>query len=368
MSQQRAQFHPLNVTEVRRETRDAVVLTLAPPMERADDFAFREGQYLTFRRDFDGEELRRSYSICAGVDDGVLRVGVKRVDGGWFSNWVNDEVKVGDTLEAMAPDGRFYGAIEPEEAKTYLGFAGGSGITPIISIIKTVLAAEPKSAFTLVYGNRSVNAVMFREELEDLKNTYMGRLSILHILENDAGEVGLFNGRVDREKCAELFERWIDAPRADMAFVCGPEPMMLAVSDALKIAGLDEKKIKIELFKSAPRKNGAAPSVNGSSSEATDASEGKGVEATIIIDGAARTIRMPAEGVPVLQAALDADLPAPFSCRAGVCSTCRARVVEGETEMTANYSLEDYEVERGYVLTCQCYPLSDKIVVDYDQH
>ncbi len=355
-----AQFHPLTVTDVRRDTRDAVVLTLAPPAEARDAFRFVQGQYLTFRRVFDGEEMRRSYSICAGVDDGVLRVGVKRVEGGWFSSFVNEEVKVGDTLEAMAPMGNFHSALKPHDARRYLGFAGGSGITPMISLIRTVMAREPQSSFTLVYGNRSTSAIMFREELEDLKNLHLGRLNIVHVLESEAGEIELFSGRLDREKCEALFTRWIDVSAADLAFICGPEPMMLAVADALKAHGLPETAIKFELF-SSPRAARAKPKA----ASAARAHEGAAT-ATIILDGARREIAI-AEGQSVLDAALANSIDAPFACKAGVCSTCRAKLIDGEVEMDANYALEDYEVTRGYILTCQSHPRTAAITVDYDE-
>ena len=227
-----AHFYPLSVTDIRRETRDSVVVTLEPRAEDRADFNFIQGQYLTFRRKFDGEELRRSYSICAGRDEGVLRVGIKKVADGWFSSWANDELKVGDTLEAMKPMGAFHVPLEPERARHYLGFAGGSGITPVISIIKTVLKEEPQATFTLVYGNRSANAIMFREELEDLKNEYMGRLNIIHILETEA-DIDLFSGLLTREKCDALFGRWVNVAGADVAFICGPEPMMLGIAAAV---------------------------------------------------------------------------------------------------------------------------------------
>ncbi|GJL95131.1 MAG: phenylacetic acid degradation protein [Hyphococcus sp.] len=356
-----AQFHPLRVSDIRRETRDSVVVTLEPAADAADDFKFTQGQYLTFRRNFDGEELRRSYSVCSGVNDGTLRVGIKKVDGGWFSSFANDELKIGDTLEAMKPMGNFHSPLKPDEARHYLGFAGGSGITPLVSIIKTVLDAEPKSTFTLVYGNRSANSIMFREELEDLKNTNMGRLNIIHMLETEA-DIDLFSGILTREKCDELFGSWVNVKGADLAFICGPEPMMLSIADALKAHGMDEAAIKFELFASAQpgkAKKRAAP-VDG-------ANAGASCKATIILDGVRREVEMDKRGQSVLDAALGASLDAPFACKAGVCSTCRAKVIEGESEMEANYALEDYEVERGYVLTCQCYPLSDKIVIDYDQ-
>lgn len=356
------QFYPLRVTELRRDTRDSVVVTLEPPEEAADNFAFVQGQYLTFRREFHGEELRRSYSICSGINDGKLRVGIKRVEDGWFSSWANEELQVGDMLESMMPTGNFHTELAPESQRRYLGVAGGSGITPLISIIKTVLEEEPHADFTLVYGNRSANAIMFREELEDLKNRYMERLNIVHVLETEA-DIDLFSGQLTREKCDELFERWVNVETIDYAFVCGPKPMMAAVAEALKVRGVEESKIKFELFVSVRRgkttKRVAAKGERASSSSTCDT--------TIILEGVKRRIEMPREGQSVLEAAHAANLEAPFSCKAGVCSTCRAKVIEGEVEMSANYALEDYEVERGYVLTCQSYPLTDKLVIDYDQ-
>ncbi|EJL51017.1 MULTISPECIES: 1,2-phenylacetyl-CoA epoxidase subunit PaaE [unclassified Rhizobium] len=357
-----ARFHSLQVTDVRRETRDAVVVTLAPQDEDRGAFDFTQGQYLTFRRKFDGEELRRSYSICAGRDEGVLRVGIKRVDGGCFSTWANEELRIGDRLEAMPPMGAFFTAIEPEISKSYLGFAGGSGITPVLSIIKTTLAREPRSRFTLVYANRQISSIMFREELEDLKNTYLGRLSILHVLESEAQDIDLFTGRIDADKCAALFKHWIDLKSVDTVFICGPEPMMLTIAAALRDRGMREEQIKFELFASS--QPGRA---RRKSESAVAADRGAACEATVTLDGATRVFKMPKQGQTLLEAALKNSMDAPYACKAGVCSTCRAKVIEGETEMEVNHALEDYEVRQGYVLTCQCYPLSDRVVVSYDQ-
>lgn len=355
-----ARFHKLTVTDVQNTIRDAVVVTLTPEAGEATAFDFIPGQYLTFRRDFDGEELRRSYSICAGKAEGRLQVGIKRVEGGAFSNWANDNLKPGDVIEAMPPMGSFHTPLDPAARKSYLGFAGGSGITPVLSLLKSVLEAEPGSEFTLVYANRAVNTIMFREELEDLKNRYMGRLTVIHVLENDAQEIELFTGRVDEEKCARLFEHWIDVGSVDTAFICGPEPMMLGIAKSLRDHGLTDAQIKFELFASA--QSGRLKQ----KTSARGASSGAGTQAIITLDGASRTITMDRD-TSILQAALAHDLDAPFACTAGVCSTCRARVTEGEVEMRANHALEDYEVERGYVLTCQCYPLTDHVAVDYDQ-
>ncbi|MEM9966649.1 MAG: 2Fe-2S iron-sulfur cluster-binding protein [Pseudomonadota bacterium] len=351
-------FHPLTVTDIHRTIRDAVVLTLQP--ENPDAFAFTQGQYLTFKRDFDGVEVRRNYSICASPDDGKLQVGIKKVQGGAFSTFANTALKVGDTLHAMPPQGKFFTDIEPRRAKNYLGFAGGSGITPVLSILKTVLKKEPQSTFTLVYANRAINTIMFKEELEDLKNLYMGRLTTIHMLESGQ-DIDLFTGRVDQEKCAALFERWIDVKSTDTAFICGPEPMMLAIADSLKSNGLDEEQIKFELFSESQQGRLAKQQI-------ADRSAGQAkTEVTVIIDGAERHFAM-TKDQSVLDAALENGQDAPFACKAGVCSTCMCRIVEGKAEMISNHALEDDEVERGYVLSCQAYPLSDTLVVDYDTH
>ncbi len=356
-----ARFHELEVTDIHKTIRDAVVVTLAPVNGAAEEFEFTQGQYLTFRRDFDGEELRRSYSICAGKDDGVLQVGIKRVDGGAFSTWANEELKVGDKLQAMPPMGSFFTAITPGAEKQYLGFAGGSGITPVLSILKTTLAREPDARFTLVYANKGVNTIMFREELEDLKNLYMGRLNVIHVLESDAQEIDLFTGLVTQEKCAELFRHWIDIENVDTAFICGPEPMMLGIAAALRAHGLDDGQIKFELFASA--QPGRAKRKVVSADAATSANQTK---TSITLDGATQTITMPKD-LSILDAALENAMDAPYACKAGVCSTCRCKVIEGDVEMVANHALEDYEVEKGYVLSCQAFPLTDTVVVDYDQ-
>jgi ring-1,2-phenylacetyl-CoA epoxidase subunit PaaE len=257
--------------------------------------------------------------------------------------------------------GRFFTELDPGTAKQYLGFAGGSGITPVLSILKTTLAREPASTFTLVYANKGVATIMFREELEDLKNTYMGRFNVIHVLETDAQEIDLFTGLVSQEKCGELFKGWIDIAHVDVAFICGPEPMMLGIAAALRAHGLDDGQIKFELFASG--QPGRARQMAKTAGKGTAANQ---TTAVIKLDGASQTVVM-SKGVSILEAALGNSMDAPFACRAGVCSTCRARVVEGEVEMIANHALEDYEVEKGYVLSCQSYPLTDRVVIDYDQ-
>ncbi|CTQ65900.1 1,2-phenylacetyl-CoA epoxidase subunit PaaE [Roseibium alexandrii] len=357
-----ARFHALQVTDIRRDTRDAVVVTLKPEAADQDAFDFIQGQYLTFRRDFDGEELRRSYSICAGKDDGCLKVGIKRVEGGAFSTWANEELKVGDRLDVMPPMGRFFTELEPEKVKSYLGFAGGSGITPVLSIIKTVLAREPKSTFTLIYANRQTSSIMFREELEDLKNTYIGRFSVIHILETETQDIDLFTGRIDAEKMDLLFRLWVDAEEVDTAFICGPEPMMLTIADSLRKHGLSDEQIRFELFASSQPGRAKARTM----SQAAAAGAGT-CEVSVTLDGSTRNFQMEKNSTSVLEAAIANSMDAPFSCKAGVCSTCRAKVIEGEVEMEVNHALEDYEVRAGYVLSCQCIPVSDKVVISYDE-
>ncbi len=352
-------FYDLTVTDVRKTIRDAVVVTLKP--DDAEAFRFMQGQYLTFRQVIDGEEIRRSYSICAGLDDDVLQVGIKRVEGGAFSTWANEKLKPGDRLEAMPPMGSFHAPLNPAAAKNYLGFAGGSGITPVLSILRTVLAREPKSTITLTYANRGVNSIMFREELEDLKNRYMGRLTLVHILETDAQDIDLFTGRIDREKLDALFAHWIDVGSADLAFICGPEPMMLTIAEGLRAHGLRDEQIKFELFASAqPGRLKYRAASQGTRRE------GDVVATTVTLDGGSRSFSMRRDQ-SLLDAALKNALDAPFACKAGVCSTCRCKVIEGEVEMAANHALEDYEVARGYVLSCQSYPVTERLVVDYDQ-
>ncbi len=354
-----ARFHDLTVTDVTKTIRDAVVVTLQPDDPAAFDFT--QGQYLTFRREFDGEELRRSYSICAGRGEGHLQVGIKRVEGGAFSTWANEELKPGDRLQAMPPMGSFFTPLDAGAERSYLGFAGGSGITPVLSIIKTVLAEEPRASFTLVYANKGVNSIMFREELEDLKNLHMGRFNVIHILETDAQEIDLFTGLVTEEKCAELFKGWIDIASVDTAFICGPEPMMLGIARALRDHGLSDAQIKFELFASAQPGRAKRPAVSQEAGKAANQAE-----IAYTLDGSTRTITA-AKGVSILDSALAEHLDAPYACKAGVCSTCRCRVLEGEVEMIANHALEDYEVEKGYVLSCQSYPVTDRVIVDYDQ-
>ena len=352
-----AKFHTLTVTDIKKTIKDAVVVTLAPNGEKA--FEFTQGQYLTFRRDFDGEELRRCYSICTSTTDENLAVGIKQVDGGAFSTWANTELKIGDQMEVMPPMGTFYGEETNNPAPHILCFAAGSGITPILSILRTKLVENPYASFTLVYANRNVNTIMFREELEDLKNEHLERLRIIHILEDDTDGVELLSGRIDDKKCTRLFDQLIDLNSIDVTYICGPQPLMLTLSGALEKYGLSKSQIRFELF--ASDQPGRAKKKARSAND-----QAAGISAKTTVNGESKSFNM-SKDTSLLEAAIENKLDAPFACKAGVCSTCKAKIVDGKVEMIANHALEDYEVEAGYVLTCQSYPVSDSVAWDYDQ-
>ncbi|WP_321890069.1 1,2-phenylacetyl-CoA epoxidase subunit PaaE [Paraburkholderia bannensis] len=357
------QFHSLRIREVRPETADAVSVAFDVPPELRDAYRFTQGQFVTLKTHIDGEETRRSYSICVGVTDydrdGELRIGIKRVRGGRFSNFAFDQLAPGHEIDVMTPDGRFFTHLNAEHGKHYVAFSGGSGITPVLAIIKTTLETESRSAFTLVYGNRSVDAIMFAEELEDLKNRFMDRFRLYHVLSDDLQDVELFNGVLDQEKCAAFIESLLPAEQIDEAFICGPGPMMDAAEAALKDAGVAQQKVHVERFGS-PLPQAGVPAV-----EITESTPAADLE--IVIDGKKRKLRLPYEGVSLLDVGLKAGLALPYACKGGVCCTCRAKVLEGEVKMDKNYTLEEQEVKDGFVLTCQCHPVSERVVVSFDE-
>lgn len=355
-------FHSLRVASVAKNTRDAVVLTFDVPNDLRETFTFRPGQYLTLRTFLDGQELRRSYSICAAPGDGQLRVAVKRLNDGAFSTWANQSLQAGDTLEVMAPDGNFTIEFSPEHARRYAAFAVGSGITPILSLVKTALDTEPTSSFTLFFGNRASSAVLFREEIEDLKNRYMSRFSLVYIMSREHQDIDLFNGRLDGEKVRQLLNVWMDPSTIDYAFVCGPQDMTESVSQALKEKGLDASRIKFELFGS-PK----GPRALRTGHDARKAPGADQCQVTVVYEGVTRTLTIDKNKDSVLDSALAQGIELPYSCKGGVCSTCRCKVVEGEVDMDANFALEDYEVKRGFILSCQSFPVTDKLVIDFDQ-
>jgi ring-1,2-phenylacetyl-CoA epoxidase subunit PaaE len=348
-------FHALAVRDVRRETDDTVSVAFDVPPELADAYAFAPGQHLTVRIPGpSGEQVRRSYSICSAPYEGELRVAVKHIPGGVFGAYAAERLRPGDAIDVMTPAGRFTTALDPANDKHYLAVAAGSGITPVISLAKAVLATEPRSRFTLVYGNRGVASIIFRDELDDLKNRYLGRLHVIHVLSRETQDVPLLNGRIDGAKVRELARWLVDIDGVDEAFVCGPEPMTLDVRDTLVDLGVDPRHVHLELFgtvtATAPRQR---------------ADDGPRRHLTVVYGGVKTEVEMsPAKSV--LEAGEAAGLELPFSCRAGVCSTCRAKVCDGAVEMDRNYALEPWEVEAGYVLTCQSHPTTDTLTVDYD--
>ena len=355
-----SKFYPMTVAQVRQETRDTLVATFAVPETLRDRFAFVQGQHLTLRAQVNGEDLRRSYSICSAVDDGDLRVAIKRVAGGLFSTWANDTLKPGMAIEVMPPMGHFHLPLDARQPRRYLAFAAGSGITPILSILKTTLRREPQSQFTLVYGNRASSAVIFREEIAELKDLYPERLNLVYVMSREQQDIDLFNGRITREKCEQLFAQWIPVADHDAAFVCGPESMMHEVRAALEAHGMPKEAIKVELFAaSIPKKTQAAH---------TRALVGQQeCEVTVVMDGAQRSFSMTKDKESVLDAALGQGIDLRYACKGGVCATCRCKVLEGKVEMDANFALEDYEIARGFVLSCQAFPVSDRVVLDFDQ-
>lgn len=355
-----AGFHSLKIIDVARETEDAIALRLQPPEGMADRFRFTPGQHLTFRTEIDGEDVRRNYSICSGAGDGELRVAIKRIAGGAFSTWANEALTAGTSIEAMPPHGSFTWAFTPGRAANYVAFAGGSGITPILSLIKTGLAIESDSSFTLLYGNRSSGTIMFLEELAALKNIYLSRLQVYHFLTMEAGDVDLFNGRLDEARIADVLSSLVVPGDVDAAFICGPGAMMDAAEQALKAAGVPADRILVERF--------TVGRMSATEEQAARALEqqAEGLKIQVTLDGRRRTVEFHAEKGSILENARASGMPAPFACKAGVCATCRAKLVSGEVRMKANYGLSAEDVAQGYVLTCQAVPLTDDVVLDYD--
>ena len=355
-----SKFHRLSVSSIERETRDAVAITLAVPEGLAESFRFAAGQHLTLRADIGGHDVRRSYSICSGAAEGTLRIAVKRNPGGVFSTWANETLKRGDALDVMPPMGHFSVPLAAEHRGHYAGFAAGSGITPLLSLVKTTLGAEPRSEFTLFYGNRASGTVMFKEELAALKDTHLTRFNLVHVLSREAQDIELLHGRIDRAKADALIAHWLDLERVDAVFVCGPDGMMQAVADALRARGYPEARIRIERFATSVPKHEHKP---GKLPEPGHTE----CQVTVVLDGVTRSFSLEKGKESILEAGLRAGFDLPYSCKSGVCSTCRAKLTAGEVDMDVNFALEDYEVARGFVLTCQSYPVTDRVGVDYDQ-
>jgi ring-1,2-phenylacetyl-CoA epoxidase subunit PaaE len=349
-------FHPLRVCDVRRETADTVSVAFDVPTELTADYAFEAGQHLTVRMPspVDGAEIRRSYSICSGLDDGELRIAVKNVPGGVFGAYACERLQAGDVLDVMTPLGRFTTALDQQHERSYLGVAAGSGITPVMSLIRSVLTRQPKSRFALVYGNRGPASVIFREELEDLKDRYLERLQVIHVFSREQQGPPLLNGRITGDRIRALGATLLDLPSYDDVFICGPEPMTLEVRDTLLDLGLDPLHVHLELFGSTTP---TAPRLHHESGERRSL--------TVIYNGVKTEVDVHPDDT-VLEADEMAGLDLPYSCRGGVCSTCRAKVLDGVVEMDRNYALQPWETEAGFVLTCQSHPTTESVTVDYD--
>lgn len=351
------QFYPIKVSQIFKTTADCSVITFDVSEELRKQFQFIQGQYLTLKAEINGEEVRRSYSLCSSPIDGEWKVAVKKIEEGRFSSYVNDNLKEGDVLEVMPPNGKFYQEVEKGAKKNYVAFAAGSGITPIHSIIKTHLNEEPDSTFTLFYLNRTVQSMILREEIEGLKNQFLGRFELYHFLTQEERDAPLFNGRFSEEKLESISNLLLDLKAVDDYFICGPTEMIFLIRDFLTAKGVEEKKVHFELFNTP---TGAAKK------KKLDANNKDVSEVSIITNGTKLSFKMTQNGENILDAALRNNADLPFACKGGVCCTCKALLVEGEAPMDVNYALEKEEVEQGYILTCQAIPKTSKILVDFD--
>jgi len=349
-------FHRLRIREIRRETPECVSLAFDVPADLAEEYRFVQGQHLNVRAMLGDEEIRRSYSICSGVDDGELRVAIKRVPGGRFSAWANERLQAGDTIDVMTPEGRFFTPLDAGQSRHYVAFVAGSGITPVLSLARTTLAREPKSRFTLVYGNRRLASTLFHEALWELKDRYLARFEIYNVFSREEQELDLFNGRIDGAKARAFIDALIPVDDIDEVFVCGPASMIDDVEGALVAAGVPRHHVHVERF-GVPGVALAAP---------VDDAEAAEARVTLVVDGVRREIDFHRGQHSILEAGRAAGIDLPFSCKGGMCSTCRARLLEGEVRMAKNYALEPHEVAAGFVLTCQSYPLTERVVISFD--
>jgi ring-1,2-phenylacetyl-CoA epoxidase subunit PaaE len=354
------EFHALRIAEVRRETADAISICFDIPDHLRDAFAFQAGQHLTLKLMLDGEDVRRNYSVCVAPSENQMRIAIKQMPAGKFSAWANANLREGQTIDVLPPLGNFVLPQTGDPAPYYIGLAGGSGITPVISILKTVLETKPESRFTLLYGNRDTQSIMFLEELAALKNRYLARLEVYHFLEFEAEEIELFNGRLDRAKCEEVFSHLVEVKSADAVFICGPGPMMDAAEAALQARGVPHDKIFIERFTTS------APSAEQLARAEALQQKAAGRGLLVTLDGRRLRIAFDAEKGNILETVQAAGLPAPFACKSGVCTTCRAKILSGTVEMKQNFGLSEAEIAAGYVLTCQAVPTSDEVTLSYD--
>ncbi len=359
MSSGHSVFHPLPIGQIEPLTDDSIAVTFDVPDDLREEYRFIQGQHITIRTELAGDDVRRNYSICSPVSAGVLRVAVKRLPGGAFSEHALGRLRVGDVLDVMTPSGRFFTELDPENTKHYVCVGAGSGITPVLSIVATTLEVEPASRVTLVYANRTSKTVMFLEEIEDLKDRYPERFHLIHVLSREPQEVELFSGRLDSDRMARMLDSILPVHAVDDWFLCGPFEMVTSLRKLLIAQGVAKKSIHAEVFhvETSPpvRRTAVSP-----------AADETGADVTITLDGRQSSFKLSRNGPPVLEAALAVRSDAPYACKGGVCGTCRAKVVEGSVEMDRVYALEEEEIERGYVLTCQSHPRTPTVVLDFD--
>ena len=354
-------FVPLKVRDIKKETADCVSISFEVSVAQKEIFVFKHGQYLPIRAFINGEEVRRSYSICSSPFDNELRIAVKNVEGGVFSNFANTLLKKGDFLDVMPPIGKFFTELDEKHIKNYVAIAAGSGITPIVSIIKTTLLTEPNSQFLLVFGNKNRQSIIFKEEIEALKNRFINRFSVIHILSRETTDSPINFGRIDKEKCHLLFEKAISVHNTDEFFICGPEEMIMTVKDTLINLGVENKRIHFELFSAIGLKR-----ETNSSTKPTRQNTAHKSKITVKLDGSMFDFELAFDGDNLLDAALLHGADLPYSCKGGVCCTCRAKLVEGKVDMDVNYGLAPEEIEQGFILTCQSHPRTEKVMVDFD--
>jgi ring-1,2-phenylacetyl-CoA epoxidase subunit PaaE len=358
------QFHSLTVAQVEPETVNAIKVSFRVPPELGETFRYRQGQYLTLQSTIDGEPVRRSYSICSGINDEAMQVAIKRVEGGVFSNFANDSLKAGDAIDVMPPQGSFYTELDASQARNYLFIAAGSGITPVVSNVKSILQEEPDSTVTLLFGNQRSNTILFRETLSFLKNRYMTRFRWINILSREDQGSDVLNGRLNNRKGAQLNQQLLNLSSFDEYFICGPESMISEISRGLRGVGVEEDNIHYELFASSAEDARAV--VEKHHARAVEYG-GRVSQVTVIVDGRGSQFELSADGENVLDAGLNHGLDLPYSCKGGVCSTCKAKLVEGQVDMDITHGLDAGEIESGYILTCQAHPISDNVTVDFDQ-
>ncbi|MEO8771772.1 MAG: 1,2-phenylacetyl-CoA epoxidase subunit PaaE [Ferruginibacter sp.] len=353
-------FHSLKIKDVRRETADCVSVCFDVPNELMDEFHFKEGQNITLKKTIAGEEIRRSYSICAAPHEKQLRVAIKKVEGGLFSRFANEELSAGDELEVLPPTGKFNAHLNDTSVGNYLAIAAGSGITPIISIIKHTLQYQPTSNFTLIYSNRNRSSIIFFEELEALKNKYIRRFNFINLLSREKTDAEIFYGRIDETKLSAL-DKLVAFKSFDEIYICGPETMIFPTSNFLEKKGISKKNIHFELFNTPGQ-------IQGKKITEIINEEDLGPKSniTIKLDGRSFGFDLPYKGLSILDGALQQGADLPYACKGGVCATCRARLIEGEVDMDVNYALEPEEIEQGFILTCQSHPKTEKVFVDFD--